>query len=97
MTKENTLVNGSFVDRHGETYAQPTLTASDDQRAKIVLAKPSIIPVLFIPGIMGTNLKKKAATAKRGARPIWICAVQPMRWGNCSITCLKAPKEGRQN
>lgn len=68
MAEANNLVHGSFVDQQGETYAQPTLTAADDQREKIVLAKPSIIPVLFIPGIMGTNLRKKG-TKEQAWRP----------------------------
>lgn len=59
MTQAKQLIHGSFVDSQGQTYAQPTLTPADDLREKIVLAKPSIIPVLFIPGIMGTNLRKK--------------------------------------
>lgn len=69
MTEVNNLVYGSFVDQQGEPYAQPTLTSDDDQREKIVLAKPSIIPVLFIPGIMGTNLRKKGSDSKAWRPP----------------------------
>lgn len=50
---------GTFCDKQGDEYAQPTLTTTNDQREKVVLVKPCIIPVLFIPGIMGTNLRKK--------------------------------------
>lgn len=69
MTDANNLVHGSFVDPQGDTYAQPMLTAADDQREKIVLAKPSIIPILFIPGIMGTNLKKRGSDTKAWRPP----------------------------
>jgi len=44
----------------GDQVAKAPLTPADDQRDKIILAKPpEVIPVLFIPGIMGSNLKKK--------------------------------------
>lgn len=47
----------------GDQLALVRLTATEDQRDKVILAKPYIIPVLFIPGIMGTNLKKKGGSA----------------------------------
>lgn len=45
----------------GDQLAKATLTPSEDQSDKIILGKPYIIPVVFIPGIMGTNLKKKGS------------------------------------
>ncbi len=44
--------------RTGIPTAKVTLTDPADQRTKNVLAPPpGVIPVIFIPGIMGTNLK----------------------------------------
>lgn len=45
----------------GDQLATATLTPSEDRSDKIILGKPYIIPVVFIPGIMGTNLKKKGS------------------------------------
>lgn len=59
MTEANHILYGSVVDKNGDQYSQATLTPSDDTREKIVLAKPYVIPILFIPGIMGTNLRSK--------------------------------------
>jgi hypothetical protein len=47
----------------GDQVATVPITPSDDKRDKIILCKPSIIPVLFIPGIMGTNLQNKDSSA----------------------------------
>lgn len=42
-----------------------TLTAQQDQRTKTVLTPPpGVIPVIFIPGIMGTNLRAAGAKGK---------------------------------
>lgn len=49
--------------------ARATLTPSSDQRRKIVLIKPHVvIPVIFIPGIMGTNLRNRT-TGEQAWRP----------------------------
>ncbi|WP_454764769.1 hypothetical protein [Cupriavidus campinensis] len=59
MTAEsNRVIYRSIVDETGDYYATATLTPTEDKREKIVLAKPYVIPVLFLPGIMGTNLRK---------------------------------------
>lgn len=59
MIETNSVLYGSVLDEHGDQYAPTVLTPTDDQRDKIVLGKPYIIPIVFIPGIMGTNLRKK--------------------------------------
>lgn len=59
MAESNTVVIHSAVDKSGDQYASATLTSSEDQREKVVLAKPYVIPVLFLPGVMGTNLRRK--------------------------------------
>lgn len=51
----------------GIPTAKVTLTAPADQRTKSVLAPPpGVIPVIFIPGIMGTNLK-----ASEDGKAVW--------------------------
>lgn len=69
MTEANNVLYGSTIDKNGDQYSQATLTTTDDQREKIVLAKPYIIPVLFIPGIMGTNLRQKGSKKKAWRPP----------------------------
>ena len=59
MTETNHILYGSVFDKNGDQYSQATLTPTDDTQEKIVLAKPYVIPILFIPGIMGTNLRSK--------------------------------------
>ena len=59
MSETNSVLYGSVVDTQGNEYSPVTLTPPDDTREKIALAKPYIIPIVFIPGIMGTNLRKK--------------------------------------
>ncbi len=58
MSEANRVLYRSVVDKDGDQYSTATLTPTEDQREKIVLAKPYVIPVLFLPGIMGTNLRR---------------------------------------
>ena len=58
----------SRTQRNGDQVAQTHLTEASDQREKVVLAKRCVIPVLFIPGIMGTNLRN-SQNKKRAWRP----------------------------
>ncbi|WP_029048426.1 hypothetical protein [Cupriavidus sp. amp6] len=59
MAETSHVLYHSVVDKDGDQYVQTVLTPTEDQREKIVLAKPYVIPILFLPGIMGTNLRKK--------------------------------------
>ncbi|WP_245176083.1 alpha/beta hydrolase [Cupriavidus sp. AcVe19-6a] len=59
MAETSRVLYHSVVEKDGDQYVQTVLTPTEDQREKIVLAKPYVIPVLFLPGIMGTNLRKK--------------------------------------
>lgn len=59
MAKRDFVLNNSVMDERGDQYASVVLTPNEDRSEKIVLAKPFVIPVLFLPGIMGTNLRKK--------------------------------------
>ncbi|WP_454742934.1 hypothetical protein [Cupriavidus necator] len=63
MAEANSVLYSSVVDEDGDQYSSATLTPTEDQREKIVLAKPYVIPILFLPGIMGTNLRKKVDKA----------------------------------
>lgn len=63
MTGATSVLHHSVVDENGDQYSIATLTSTEDQREKIVLAKPYVIPILFLPGIMGTNLRKKIGQA----------------------------------
>lgn len=57
MSNDSPFTYHSIFGDQGEGYAPATLTPTDDTREKIVLAKPYVIPIVFIPGIMGTNLR----------------------------------------
>ncbi|AQV93826.1 hypothetical protein BJN34_07965 [Cupriavidus necator] len=59
MADTQSVLYKSIVDDDGDQYCSATLTPTGDQREKIVLAKPYVIPIVFLPGIMGTNLRKK--------------------------------------
>lgn len=59
MAETSPVIYHSIVDNDGDHYCSVTLTPTEDQREKIVLAKPYVIPIVFLPGIMGTNLRKK--------------------------------------
>ncbi|KAF1712524.1 hypothetical protein CSC70_03150 [Pseudoxanthomonas kalamensis DSM 18571] len=51
----------SYIDpKTGARLWRPQLTATTDQREKTLYHKPSaVIPIVFIPGIMGTNLRTR--------------------------------------
>lgn len=66
MSDTSPVLHHSVVDSDGDQYATATLTPKDDSREKVVLSKPYIIPVVFLPGIMGTNLRKK-----NGKNSVW--------------------------
>ncbi|MEQ6352898.1 esterase/lipase family protein [Ralstonia pseudosolanacearum] len=47
-------------DLDGKPVYETHLTPTDDSRPKVIETKlPAVIPLVFIPGIMGTNLKNK--------------------------------------
>ena len=62
------LVLPAQANAQGETVSRATLSDPDDQREKIVLHKPYIIPIVFIPGVMGTNLRD-GKTGNKAWRP----------------------------
>ncbi|WP_439686634.1 Alpha/beta hydrolase [Cupriavidus oxalaticus] len=66
MAEANPVFIHSVVDNDGDQYSSATLTPAEDQREKVILAKPYVIPIVFLPGIMGTNLRKK-----EGKNVVW--------------------------
>jgi pimeloyl-ACP methyl ester carboxylesterase len=56
-TEEQTITP-TRIDKDGRVMASTRLTLDTDQRAVNILQAPTVvIPVIFVPGIMGTNLK----------------------------------------
>ncbi|RPE74786.1 esterase/lipase family protein [Vulcaniibacterium tengchongense] len=61
------IIDALDRDESGRPVARPRLTPNQDQRDKVCLMPPeAVIPVVFLPGIMGSNLK-----AKDGGRAVW--------------------------
>lgn len=55
---DQSMLIPSRVDRNGISEARTTLTPSSDRREKVILCDPRpCVPVIFLPGVMGTNLK----------------------------------------
>ncbi|CAM2172388.1 hypothetical protein PSAC2689_200028 [Paraburkholderia sacchari] len=69
MSDTSPVLHYSIVDDSVDQYATATLTPADDLREKIVLSKPYVIPIVFLPGIMGTNLRKKNGNQSVGQPP----------------------------
>jgi hypothetical protein len=65
MSEPRVVVIPTFVDKNGEAHSATTLSPAEDNAQKIVLGKPYVIPVLFLPGIMGTNLR--SVTGRKSA------------------------------
>ena len=56
--QDEVLIIPSRLDKDGKPLISTRLTPSDDQRPNIILPLPvTVIPIIFIPGIMGTNLQ----------------------------------------
>lgn len=54
-------------DRQGRPVASTRLTPSSDERECVVLCEPdNVIPIVFLPGIMGTNLR-----GENNGRMVW--------------------------
>jgi len=51
------VISPTFVDDNGQTFSVSTMSAASENVEHVILSKPCIIPVLFLPGIMGTNLR----------------------------------------
>jgi hypothetical protein len=59
MCNEETIIP-SRIGKNGLTEAEATLTPSSNQADKIISCDPRpAIPVIFLPGVMGTNLKSR--------------------------------------
>ncbi|MBP5107521.1 hypothetical protein HUS97_32640, partial [Pseudomonas protegens] len=57
-------------DNLGRPVYKTQLTRTEDQREKVLLARQAApIPVIFIPGIMGSNLRNKEDQSKVWSPP----------------------------
>lgn len=74
-------------DRLGRPVYKAQLTRTDNQSEKVALVRQTApLPVIFIPGIMGTNLRNKADKSKiwrppNGLGPWMTCLPQSERYG----------------
>lgn len=71
MTKPHDAVEEEVLpttlDEEGRTCSVSTFVPSGTRKCKVLLTElPAVIPVIFLPGIMGTNLK-----AKEDGKIIW--------------------------
>lgn len=57
-TEDEIRIGSHEVDGKGSPVTQTTLSPTTDTRPRAILAQPTaVIPIVFLPGIMGTNLK----------------------------------------
>lgn len=60
MTGETTRRVGTSIDKQGITVARSlTSPTQSTARAEVVVPPDVVVPVLFVPGIMGSNLRNK--------------------------------------
>ena len=73
MTQDDSIVyHRTHITSDGLQEAQLFLTADTDLREKRILAySPNIIPIIFIPGVMGTNLCSKDHPGRSIPLPVW--------------------------
>ncbi|ODV43972.1 hypothetical protein AWV79_12460 [Cupriavidus sp. UYMMa02A] len=50
MAETSHVLYSSVVDKDGDQYTPTTLTPTEDQREKIVLAKPYVMPIMLSSG-----------------------------------------------
>lgn len=67
---ETTRPVPTHLDKHGVLVAKSIFSpTSNTVRAAVTIPRPDVIPIVFVPGIMGSNLKAKADIQFR-RRPI---------------------------
>jgi pimeloyl-ACP methyl ester carboxylesterase len=60
MTDHTQVVIPSWLGEDGWTHAHAVLTPTSDTREKIVECRVGpVVPIIFLPGVMGTNLKSE--------------------------------------
>lgn len=69
MNPPRIVIPPTLIDDDGQPYTVSTMSPVEENIEKIVLLKPCIIPVLFLPGIMGTNLRNKTDGSKAWRPP----------------------------
>ena len=66
MTTETRTVP-TYYDKYGRPYCSSLMSRTRNTvRAKCILPPDKVIPVIFVPGIMGSNLKSSATNAIGG-------------------------------
>ncbi|EPH0095100.1 hypothetical protein QDZ74_004932 [Pluralibacter gergoviae] len=66
---ENEIVALPYYERNGKaSYPLPNAKIEDDLIIACPKVAEKIIPIIFLPGVMGTNLKKKAVMKRFGMR-----------------------------
>ncbi len=62
-TEDEVRVLSQDTDDEGRPVTHTTLSPTDDEKARAILPPPpAVIPVIFLPGIMGTNLMGEDGT-----------------------------------
>lgn len=57
-TEDEIRIGSHDADGNGSPVTHTTLSPTSDSRQRAILAQPTaVIPIVFLPGIMGTNLK----------------------------------------
>lgn len=69
MSPPRIVIPPTLIDDDGQPYTVSTMSPVEENIEKIVLLKPCIIPLLFLPGIMGTNLRNKTDGSKAWRPP----------------------------
>jgi pimeloyl-ACP methyl ester carboxylesterase len=85
MSETATMIS-SILDEQGISEAKACLTPSSDKTRKVVECDPRpIVPVVFLPGVMGTNLKAS------DGKPAWTPpnVGGPMEVANAIVTLVK--------
>ncbi|MGF6639952.1 esterase/lipase family protein [Paraburkholderia sp. MM6662-R1] len=69
MATNERIISATIAD-DGSTHYTSVTSAPDDSTAVCYMIPDRIIPVIFVPGIMGTNLKAVSGTDKDN--PVWL-------------------------
>jgi len=91
MDSTNRTVPREYDDDVLPCWHSQTSPVSDTSRAECLLHPDRIIPIVFVPGIMGSNLKAKDPNLSNGIKNIW----RPDS-ASCAIRIIKQGPAGRQ-
>ena len=90
MTTTQTRTVPTLYDKYGRPYCGSLMSRTRDTvRAKCILPPDKVIPVIFVPGIMGSNLKSSATNAIDGKA--W--APDTIQWAKKFLTYNPAERQ----